>query len=129
DELRAVQRRDDQKHGIREMRPRLVELQLVHHELFVERGQRHLLTDRPQVVVAALEKFLVGQDGERCGTVLVIGRGDREGIEILAEDPFSGRGFLVFRAQQLLLHYRTCRWTYRSSERLVEADVLRPIAV
>src|SRR2546425_11667613 len=126
-QLHTIESSNDQEHGVRQVCPRLVELQIVHHELLVERGQRHLLADRAQVVETALEELPVGQDGERGGAMLVIGLGDLEGVEVLAEDSPAGRGLFDFGNQARRVCLRNSGRTGRSGERLVEADRCRRI--
>src|SRR2546422_10594669 len=126
-QLHTIESSNDQEHSVRQVCPRLVELQLVHHELLVERGQRHLLADCAQVVETALEELPVGQDGERGGAMLVIGLGDLEGVEVLAEDSPAGRGLFDFGNQARRFCLRNSGRTGRSGERLVEADRCRRI--
>src|SRR5438128_2949669 len=126
-QLPTIESSNEQEHGVRQVCPRLVELQLVHHELLVERRQRHLLADRAQVVETALEELPVRQDGERSGAVLVIGLGDLEGVEVLAEDSPAGRGLFDFGNQARRFCLRNSGRTGRSGERLVEADRCRRV--
>src|SRR5438094_7205842 len=93
DELRPVQRGHDEQDRIRKIGPRLIELELVYHELLIQDGERNRLPNCFENVETAVKEVLIRQNRKRRGTVLLIDSGDGERIKVLAKHPFA-RGSL-----------------------------------
>ena len=99
DELRAVQGGHDEQYRICKIRPRLIELELVYHELLVQDGERNRFPNRFENVETAVKEVLIRQNRKRRGAVLLINSGDGERIKLLAKHPFARGNLFDFGNQ------------------------------
>ena len=99
-----VQRSDDQQDAIGAHRARLVHLIRVEHEIFAQDGQAAGSACAPQIIGAALEKLLIGQNRQASRAMPGIARGDGGRIEIFAQDAAARARLLDFGYHRRLAH-------------------------
>ena len=89
-EVRHLQAGDDEQNGIRPQRSRLNDLIRVKGEVFSQYREAAGRSGRLKVVIGALKKVDVGQHREACSAALLIAACDICGMEIRANDAFTG---------------------------------------
>ena len=84
----------NQQRSIGASRPGLIQLIGTQDEVFTEQRQIHNLAHLHQHLEAALEKLFIREHREAARPAGCVAAGNRLGIEILADHPFAGAGFL-----------------------------------
>ena len=96
-QLDAVQRRDDQQHCVGAGRARLIQLVGIDDEVLAQRRQQRRPPRLLQVLEAAPEELLFGQDGERGRAGHLVGLGGLDRMQVLADDAPRRRAPLELR--------------------------------
>ena len=93
-ELGVGQRRHDQQHRVGAHGAGFEHLPRVDDEVLAQQRQGDRVAGGAQVVLVALEEVLVGEHGQGAGAGPFVTAGDVHRVEVLADQPLAGGGFL-----------------------------------
>src|SRR4051812_16676111 len=99
-QVRLTERGYYEQDRVRALDPALVDLLGVDDEVLSQERRRNDIPDLMKVLQPAFEIGRVGEHGEAGRAIRGIDAGDRERVEILANNALRGRGFLYLRYQR-----------------------------
>ena len=97
DEFALGERGGNQQNRIRPVGAGFNNLVLIHHEVFAQTGKRDRRRGQLQIAQAALEVWLIGENGERRRAARLAAPGQPLNVEVRANQPPGGRRLFDLR--------------------------------